>query len=384
MRARKGWMLGLVGAVVVVGAGGTWLALRPADAAAATTTATVTSSTFSTTVSASGTVTPAKQSDLTFPSGGTVSSVLVAAGDVVTKGQVLARMDAAALQAKLDAAGATLDAAQSQLDSDEDDSASDTQLAADRAQVASASSSLTSAQDDVDGATLRAPFKGTVSAVDVAVGDSTGSSQSGTGSASSTASTSGSTSGITVISTKKYVVDATVGSSDVAQLKKGLQAQVTPTGSTSTVYGVVQSVGVIAESSDSATGSSSAAAFPVTIRVTGTTDGLYAGSSATVSIIVSQKTDVLAVPTQAITSSGGKAYVKKMVGSKAVRTEVTLGQAYGAQTEVTKGLVAGDKVQLTGFSPPGVTGNRSGQQRERFGEGGGGFPSGGFGGGAPQ
>jgi multidrug efflux pump subunit AcrA (membrane-fusion protein) len=385
---RRHWVLGLVAAVVVVGGVGAWLTLRPDAATTTTITATAASGTFRTTVTADGTITPSRTSDLTFPSGGTVSTVLATEGEKVTKGEVLARMDASALTARRDAASATLDAAQTQLDDDVDADASDTQLASDRASVASAASDLSTAQDDVDGATLKAPFTGTVSAVGLAVGDSTGSSTSGGGgtttSAASTTTTtaaSGSTSAITVISTSSYVVDASVGSSDLAQLKKGLQVEITPTGSTAVVYGVVETVGVIAQSSGTGTGTGStgAATFPVTIRITGSTKGLYAGSSASVSIIVKQVENVLTVPTQAVTTKSGKTYVSVVKNGKVTRTAITIGQTYGAQTEVTEGLSAGDTVQLAGFTAPGGT------NRARTGTGNrpGGFPQGGAGGAPP-
>jgi macrolide-specific efflux system membrane fusion protein len=355
----------------------------------------VSSGTFKTTVTASGTVNPALEKQLTFPSGGTVTSVPANEGDKVTKGEVLARMATDALVAQRDAAAASLDAAQTQLSDDLGASASSTQLAADRASVAAAESQLAEARDAVSQATLKAPFSGTVSSVDVAVGDSTdgsgssassGSSgsgaQGGQGGASSTTATTSTSSGVTVISTSSYVVDASVGSSDVGQLKKGMQADITPTGSTVTVHGVVASIGVVADTS-----TTGAATFPVTIRVTGSTSGLYPGSSASVAITVKQVTGVLSVPTAAITSTNGKTYVSVVSGSKVTKKQITIGETYGPQTEVTKGLKAGDKVQMANFQAPGGGTRPGGTQGGGFPNGGGppgGFPQGGQGGSFPR
>jgi macrolide-specific efflux system membrane fusion protein len=374
--------------VLVAGSGG-WLLFRSDDgqAATATTTAEVTSTTIKQTVSASGAVEAAKTADLDFDVSGTVTHVWVAAGDKVTKGQRLAEVDDTALVAARTAAQSTLDAAEEQLSEDEDNDASDVQVAADQTSVVSAQASLDEAEQAVDDAVLRSTIAGTITSVGLEVGDTVGngSSSGGTGgsgtsgggsSSSSTSSSSSSTSAFTVVSQGRYVVDATVASADVTQVKKGLQAQVTVTGVSDTVYGTVQSVGLVAE-----TNSSGAAVFPVTVAVTGKRDDLFGGTSATVSIIVKQTPDVLVVSSRALMSDGDTTYVLKMVNGKAVRTTVEVGQTYGAQTQVLSGLTSGDTVQVPGFSlPTGARTSRGNNEQGGF-PGGGELPQGGFGGG---
>ncbi len=85
--------------LVLVGGLGAWLLTREQPAAAATVTATVGVETLRETVSAQGTLEPAKGSTLTFPVSGTVTSVRVEPGDTVRRGQVLAVVDDAALVA---------------------------------------------------------------------------------------------------------------------------------------------------------------------------------------------------------------------------------------------------------------------------------------------
>jgi hypothetical protein len=179
-------------------------------------------------------------------------------------------------------------------------------------------------------------------------------------------------------------VDASVGSSDLASLKKGLQAQITPTGTNQTLYGTVSAVGLVAQSSGSTSGSSSGSAtFPVTIAVTGDVTGVYAGSSADVSIIVKQVPNVLTVPTAAVHSDAGKTTVTVSRKGKQVVTPVTIGQVYGAQTEITAGIKAGEQVVVTTLRLPTGTGG-TGTQQNRFGGGAGGFvPGGGTGGFVP-
>ncbi|SDU80347.1 Multidrug efflux pump subunit AcrA (membrane-fusion protein) [Microlunatus sagamiharensis] len=403
-RRRRLWLV-LAAAVVLLGGGGAlaWSMTRGASTPTATErTVTVSRQTVKETVGATGTVEPARRADLAFGAGGTVTSVKVAVGDHVAKGDVLATLDDDDLQADLDAARADLGSAQDALTTAQDDTSSTTaELDAAKAEVAVDENAVSSAEDAVDAAKLRATFAGTVAEVDVAKGDTVGSSgssgSSGTGAGGSGSSGSGASgTAVTVISTDRYTVDASVGSADLAKVTKGLQAQVTVDGSTTPVFGTVASVAVMASSGTSGTSgstgsgagsgtgeggtSASSATFPVTIDVTGTRKDLYAGATATVSIIVSQRDDVLTVPTLAVSTADGQTVVTKLVGSQRVATPVTLGTSYGATTEVTKGLADGDQVVVT--VPGRVAGsNPSGRAGSGGGSGGGGYGGGGFGGG---
>src|SRR6185312_10589815 len=155
---------------------------------------------------------------------------------------------------------------------------------------------------------------------------------SGTGDTTTTAA-------ISVISTNAWIVNASVGSSDLPNVKAGLQVQITPSGARQAIFGTVASAGIVASSS-----TSGAASFPVVIAVTGTPTGIYAGTSATVSIIVKQIADALVVPTEAVHTKAGKTEVTVVKDGKNVETPVTIGEISGARTQITKGLAAGDTV----------------------------------------
>lgn len=375
--------------VVVVAAGGsaawwTWGRGSDASAAAQETVASASLGSVQQTVTASGTVEPARQAALSFTVSGTVTSVPVQVGDVVTAGQTLATVDPTALQADVQTAQASLTAALASLTAQQDAGADSTQLASAQAQVASAQSKLTQAQAARAAATLTSTIGGTVAAVGYAVGDRVGGSTGGSaasassGAAGGAGSSASSSASITVISTDAYVVDAGISSADVARVKKGLQAQITPSGSTTRVFGTVSSVGVVA-SSTTTTGQT--ATFPVTIAITGTPSGLYAGATADVSIVVSQAQGVLTVPTLALRTTTAGTVVTRRVAGKDVTTPVTLGTTYGATTQVLKGLAAGDQVVLPVTRPGGTAGTGTRTRTGTGGFGGGGFGGGGFGGG---
>lgn len=354
-RPRRRLVLLLALALLAVAGVGAWLLTRGDGAAETTTsTATVATTTMRETVAASGTVQPRQTAELAFEVSGTVTGVYVAEGDTVTNGQLLARVDATALVAARTAARSSYDAAVAQLEEDEDAGASDVQLAADQTAVVSAEAALEQARQDVEDAELRATVNGTVTSLDLAVGDVVGSSgtSGSTGGSSDTSTDSASTAAVTIVSTHRYLVDATVASTDVERLTEGLQAEITVTGVTDTVYGTVQSVGLVAE-----TNSSGAAVFPVTIEVTGTPEGLYAGTSAEATIIVKQIPDVLAVDSRALRADGDTTYVEKIVDGGTVRTEVETGAVYGMQTEIVSGLAEGDVVEVPGFTRPTGSGD---------------------------
>jgi len=336
------WTVVLVVALAVLGAGGAaWAATRSSTDGVTSVLATAASGTMRQTVSATGTIAPKQEADLNFAVDGEVTAVAATVGAKVTKGDVLARVDRKALRIDVDAAKAAVTAAKSQLAADQVSSASDAALRSDEANLRSMRSSLSQARTALADATLRSTIAGTVASVDLAVGDQVSGSTNGSQQAASSSSDA-STAQIVVISTDEFVVNASVGASDLASVKKGLQAQITPTGSTEPLFGTVSSVGLVAESST--TGSSS---FPVVIAVTGKVSGVYAGSSAEVSIIVKQLQNVLTVPTAAVRNNNGRTSVTVVKNGRQRPTPVTVGAVFGQQTQITHGLSAGDQVLVT-------------------------------------
>lgn len=393
-RRRRGLILAssvvALGLVVVGLLGWRARSAAPAQAATTLTLVTVSTQTLSQTVSASGTITPKTQSNLRFGSPGTVSSVSVKVGDQVAVGQPVAAIDPTDLQTAVGLAQANVNAAYANLSTVQSStSATSAQLAAANSQVAAANAKLAAARSARDAATLTSPIAGTVAQVGIAVGDQVaggGTSSAGSGGAGGSAA-SGSTGGqIVVITTDAWTVSTSVSSADIAQLKPGLQAQILPTGARQTVFGTVGTVGVVA------TTSGGVASFPVTINVTGSPKGLYAGASATVSIVTREVADALVVPTAAVRTEGGQTVVTKAVGDQRVTTPVQIGMVQGQLTQVTSGLAEGDQVvvETRGSGPGGQsTGTRTRGAGQGSGGQGGGFQPGQGGfqpgqGGAPQ
>jgi membrane fusion protein, macrolide-specific efflux system len=307
-------------------------------------------------LSATGTIEPTTSDTLSFDASGQVTAVYATVGQRVTQGQNLATMESASLQAQVAQAKATLAEDQSRLSQDEASGASSAQLAADQATVNADQSQVDSADQALGDATLTAPIDGIVATVGLTVGEqvSGGSSAGDTGgdSGSDGGSDSGDSGGsgdtgsstsqtITVISASD-VVDASVSASVVDHIKVGDQVVITTEGATSPVTGTVTSIGLTADTS------SGVATFPVVIAVTGTPSGLYAGASASVTIIYHNLANVLAVPAAAVLPGpGGHSIVRTMVHGHQVIRDVTTGPTVNGLTQITSGLTAGEQVVVT-------------------------------------
>ena len=287
-------------------------------------------------VSATGTLAPADEEDVSFTSSARITSVRVTVGDKVHKGAPLGTIDDLSLRATLADARSTLASARATLSDDLDSgSATSAQLSADRSAVATGRRAVTAARDAVADATLRSPITGTVAEVNVAKGDQAAG-------ASAAADSSGTSSGdFVVVGMKKWTVSATVDDTEVGRIAAGQQARITTDNVTSTVFGVVSSVSVLSSSD------SGAASYPVEIAVTGTPHGLHDGASAAVEIVYRQVSNVLTVPTAAVhRSAQGSAYVYLSSNGTKVKRAVTLGLSSGGTTQIKSGLKSGDQVYV--------------------------------------
>jgi multidrug efflux pump subunit AcrA (membrane-fusion protein) len=397
-RRRRRQVIAGVAVLAVAGGGtGAWFATRGGSASAATgagittTTELVAAKTanMETTVAASGTLEPASEADLTFAVSGTVTSVKVSAGQKVKKGQILATVGTTALTEAVSEAEENLTSAQDALTTAQGDDDEASIIDQDQDTVTEDQTDVTDAKADLADADLRSTIAGEVSSVGLATGDavsgsgssgssgSTGSGSSSTGTegaaaadaSSSSSSSSSSSDGIEVVSTGRFTVSADVDDTEINDVKDGQAVTITPTESETTVSGKVTSVGLVA------TDSSDVSDFPVTISVTGVQKSLYAGASATASIIVKDLKNVLEVPTAAISYASGNPTVTVSANGKKTTRTVTTGATLDDETQITSGLTAGQKVVETVIKFKAGAGARS-----LFGGTGSGTRTGGFGG----
>ncbi|MFI6732205.1 efflux RND transporter periplasmic adaptor subunit [Nonomuraea sp. NPDC050451] len=368
------------GALVVLLLGGAALAyaqLGTGQAAGQTAVRTVTASRGSVvaSVSASGAVESSKSRALSFGTTGTVEKVYVKAGDKVSKGDILARLDDDAAQESLSAAKATYDEAV-------DDGTSTAQL---YASYIKARNAYREAQRTVAATVLKAPFKGTVTAVNGSVGGSSSGSGSGSGSSAGSGQSTGQSSGssgaqssggfVELADTGKLQLVGTFTESDVGKLKNGQEATVT----FDALPGVT-ATGKVTQIQPVASTSNNVVQYPVTVTFTKVPGQVRLGQTATVEVVVGQADNVVTVPSTAVSTSGGQTTVTLLRNGTQTRTPVEVGVQGTTLTEIKSGVSEGDQLVPPATTTTGTTGGNL-----RFG-GGGGFPGGGGvpgGGGAP-
>jgi multidrug efflux pump subunit AcrA (membrane-fusion protein) len=189
--------------------------------------------------------------------------------------------------------------------------------------------SLNATKELAENYVITAPLAGTITALNVTVGDN---ASVGTGVA-------------TLSDITGWYISAYVDEVDILNVKNGEDASVTMD-----QYSGKSFAGKVSYVSQSlGTTSNSVSAYPIKVLMTESPSTLVDGMSADVDITVSVAKGVLAVPSAAISTSGGKSYVdviamgadKKVTTS---RVEVNTGIEGDEYVEITSGLKAGDRI----------------------------------------
>ena len=353
----RSWGVPAVAAVAGAGLGAGAMALwgttdEPAQAAfsvadAGQQTVTVGLQTLEESVSASGTLAAVTTDSLAFEASGEVITVNVEAGDVVAAGDVIAEIDTLQLTASLRSAEADLAQAQASLadleDAADGSDASDAQIASAEAKVAVLTQTVADAGEAMSDAQLVADIGGLLTSQPYAVGDvvSSGSSASTAGGTTQVAATTSTSSGVTIVGQDEWTVSVSLSEDEVAKISEGDQVTFT-TDDADDFYGIVTDIANL----PTTTGGS--ATYAVALQVTGAVEGMYEGTSVTADIVYLRQVDVLAIPTNAITTVDGVSTVTVVddAGTETER-EITVGDAVGSYTEILDGLTEGEQLVVT-------------------------------------
>jgi len=212
--------------------------------------------------------------------------------------------------------------------------ASAAEIAAAQAQVDQAQVTLDSARLELERATLRAPFEGVVSWVDVDAGQNIGPQ----------------TPAVTVVSDRQFSVEADVDEADVAWLQIGQETRI----ALDAFPGRALS-GRVAAVLPSAVADLGVVSYRVTIAIDAVQPEelpLRAGMTADVEIVREQREDVLLIPNRAIwiDAQSGQPFVEREVEDKAVVTYIEQGLSNEELSEVKSGLEQGDRVRVPSAS----------------------------------
>jgi macrolide-specific efflux system membrane fusion protein len=204
---------------------------------------------------------------------------------------------------------------------------------------------------------MRAPFAGTRSNVELVEGMVLGTTSSDT--------TTTSSQRVAVIKSESNpIVNVSLSEIDVPNVKVGQKATVTfDSIPDKTFTGIVATVDRIGSTTNSVTG------YGVNIKLDSTSDEILPNMAVSANIITESKTDVLLIPSSAISAQSGETVAKVLRNGVEVDVPVETGISSDTQTEIVSGLNEGEEV-ITGTV---TTSTSTGQTGSVFG---------GFGGGA--
>jgi len=404
-RRRLTWLIvaSVVLLVVLIG-GGVFIYMRRTTASQVSyTTIPVSVGNLTQTVSASGPLQAKAEYDMNFGTSGQISAIDVKVGQQVKAGQVLATLNAPNLQIAVQQAQLAVNNAQETYNTAVSNGDAQTTLDADNNNLQNAQLQLQIAQNNLAGATLKAPANATVAAINGIVGQTAG----GSGSSSSSSSSSAF---MVLLDTSGFTITAAVNEADIANVQINQPVRFTVTAyPTLTFRASVSSISMVG------TTTSGVVTYPVTMAADMSTIGtahLYPGMTASATITTAQRIGALLVsnsaftfPTTALQAGvisrsaitqigstglqGGRAgsgqsnghIVLVMRNGQLTPVLITVGLSSGTFSEVLSGLNEGDAVVVGATGGPftnlpsssSTTGGGT-----RFG--GGGF-GGGFGGG---
>lgn len=218
------------------------------------------------------------------------------------------------------------------------------QLTQARASLLNAQASVDNAQRTLDQTVLKAPSGGTVTSLNGQVGSSSSVSGS-SGSGSSSSSSSSTASGLLVLTDLDDLrVVSMVAEADVARIKVGNDATITFSAVGITAPGKVTAIDL------QNTVANNVVEYGVTVSLVNPPAGLRLGQTATVSITTGSSTNVLYVPSTAVTTVGNRSVVTVRENNRDAVVPVQVGLSGNNRTEITSGLQQGQTVVLSSGS----------------------------------
>lgn len=214
-------------------------------------------------------------------------------------------------------------------------------ISADQAAIEVAKAGLDEAQSNLKATILRSPVKGTVASISIEKGDT---------------ATAG-TAVATVIPKASYQIVASFSEADALKLAVGQKATVTFDALSETAEGTVTEVDILPTTSTTG----SVTTYNATITIDEAPDDVRQGMSASVVVTTDEASDVLWVPTAAVTTAGGQSTVTVRTNGVDSTVVVETGLEGDSGTEITSGLTEGQQVVIdtsstesgSGFGFPG-------------------------------
>ena len=293
-------------AILLVATGAAWLSHngRGKNAASAMATQPVSRQDISLTIEASGTIEPVDLVEVKSKASGTITSMPISVGSKVKANDLLVKIDDRDVRNQYDQTVAALRAAQSKVTvsaaqkkrseglfaqgiiTAPENEAAQLDYANSQAALVSARTNLDLAKQRLDDALVRAPIAGTVLSQAVTAGQVT---------TSATNSVNGGTSLLTMADLHSIRMRALVAETDVGQVRPGQRATVTVDAFPNRTF-----IGTVEKVEPQAVVEQSVTNFPVLVSLPNDQELLLPGMNGDVSLMVDQRSNVLAVPVDAV------------------------------------------------------------------------------------
>ena len=206
----------------------------------------------------------------------------------------------------------------------------------DAQKVTEVEAQIRSQKDSLKDDRLTAPISGKVESVQIAPGMQVSSAPT-----ELTPATKAPTADIVIDSQGSLVAETKVDGASAANIRVGDPVRLAVPQHPA-VDGKVSSIGVIS------TDESGAESAPVTVMIEGKPPGIYPGLSAEVTVTLTEKKDVLSVPSDAVHTSGSRTFVKELVNGRSVDHTVHVGAVGTEDTQIMSGLSDGTEVVVPG------------------------------------
>lgn len=304
------------------------------------------------TVIVDGTLEMPNKAYLSFGTIGTVTEVLVEEGSNVTEGQVMARLDAPALESSVEMAELQVNIAKEQVKAaraqyeialisldeggslpGESEDVLELQVDAAKASWETAKLNLEVAELNLESAELSlekaeivAPFDGVVTDITI-----TEAQEISTATLAAPA--------ISLVDTSEIEIRGFIDEIDVALVKVGQAASVT-----FDALRDEEATGEVVFVSLASTVRAGVVSYATTITLEDPVGGARDGMSATAEVVIERRDDVLLIPNRVIGGTLANPKVSVLIDGQIEEREVTLGLSDGINTEILSGLEEGEKV----------------------------------------
>ncbi|MEI7621291.1 MAG: efflux RND transporter periplasmic adaptor subunit [Candidatus Moraniibacteriota bacterium] len=328
MKKTKKWLIWII--IIIAIAGSVFAFFKGKKPVTTYTTAQAMKGRLARTVSATGTLSPDQQIDMSFKTTGTLKSIMVDVGDTISKGQKLATIDTGTLLSQLKVAQAQLLVQQKNLSNmtNHKNDSSIQQRDAQRAMVQQAQASVSVIEDQLKEVDLIAPFDGLVTKRNANPGE--------------TVVLNLNSPILTVIQKDDLLIESNIPESDIAKVSIGQNAKVTLDALTDNDIFEAR----VFKIDPASTVIQGVVYYRIKLKFDNLDPRFKAGMSANVDIATAEKENVVSVPQRAIKLEGDKKFVDVLGAenlTKKVSVETGL-EGDDGMVEIVSGLKGGEKV----------------------------------------